>query len=323
MLSLRRLSALPMAPHRAARVKRAVTVVPLAIVSAAWTVSLVGSGSALVAAPASDPTAPSAPAGAALNAAVPNGAIEVPASVSSPAGGGNGGTGTYRSGAEVREIVATASTNGIPSAALAAYQRAETVINSADRSCHLSWQLLAALGRVESDHGRVHGSALDSDGVARPGIFGIALDGTHGTAVVHDSDAGPFEGDRAFDRAVGPMQFIPATWSVVGVDADSDGVRDPQDIDDAALAAAVYLCSGPGDLATLTGQKAAVLRYNHSASYVALVLDVMDGYLAGDYTAVPDSTSAAGYLTPLPVAITSTPHQVAPARARVSARDWL
>ena len=96
------------------------------------------------------------------------------------------------------------------------------------------------------------------------------------------------------------MQFIPSTWSVVQVDADNDGVRNPQDIDDAALATAVYLCSGPGDLSTLSGQKDAVYRYNHSASYVALVLSIMDNYLDGDYTSVPDSTRAAGYLTPIP-----------------------
>ena len=50
------------------------------------------------------------------------------------------------------------------------------------------------------------------------------------------------------------MQFIPSTWAVVGVDADGDGERNPQDIDDAALAAAVYLCSGNEDLSTDAGR---------------------------------------------------------------------
>ena len=63
-----------------------------------------------------------------------------------------------------------------------------------------------------------------------------------------DTDAGQYDNDTRFDRAVGPMQFIPSTWSVVGVDGDSDGTRNPQDIDDAALATAVYLCSGDDDL---------------------------------------------------------------------------
>ena len=68
------------------------------------------------------------------------------------------------------------------------------------------------------------------------------------------------------------MQFIPSTWSVVGVDADGDGERNPQDIDDAALGTAVYLCSGSDDLGTDAGRAAAVYRYNHSQSYVDLVL---------------------------------------------------
>ena len=93
------------------------------------------------------------------------------------------------------------------------------------------------------------------------------------------------------------MQFIPSTWSVVGVDADGDAKRNPQDIDDAALASAVYLCSGSDDLSTIAGQRAAVYRYNHSSSYVDLVLLVMQAYAEGDYTAVPNSVVAAPYIT--------------------------
>ena len=95
------------------------------------------------------------------------------------------------------------------------------------------------------------------------------------------------------------MQFIPSTWSVVGVDADSDGTRNPQDIDDAALATAVYLCSGDDDLSQEAGQRSAVYRYNHSAEYVDLVLAIMNAYLAGDYTSVPNGTVAGGLLVPV------------------------
>ena len=70
--------------------------------------------------------------------------------------------------------------------------------------------------------------------------------------------------------------------------ADGDGQRNPQDIDDAALATAVYLCSGSDDLATDAGQRAAVYRYNHSQEYVALVLAFYRAYVAGEFTAVPD-----------------------------------
>ena len=136
------------------------------------------------------------------------------------------------------------------SAALAAYQRAAVVIDTADHSCRLDWTLLAGIGQVESDHGQVGGSQLDSHGVAHPSIIGPRLDGRHGTSVVRDTDAGRLDGDRRFDRAVGPMQFLPSTWAVVAVDGDDDGKRNVEDIDDAALGSAVYLCAGNGDLST-------------------------------------------------------------------------
>jgi hypothetical protein len=108
------------------------------------------------------------------------------------------------------------------------------------------------------------------------------------------------------------MQFIPSTWSVVGVDADGDGVRNPQDIDDAALGTAVYLCSGSDDLGNEAGQRAAVYRYNHSQSYVDLVLAIMDAYLQGDFTSIPNGTVMAGQITktPPPLHVPGTPaHQ--------------
>ena len=94
------------------------------------------------------------------------------------------------------------------------------------------------------------------------------------------------------------MQFIPSTWSVVGVDADNDGLRNPHDIDDAALAAAVYLCSGSEDLARTPGLRTAIFRYNHSTRYVDLVLSIARGYLDGEFTSVPNGTTSAGYMLP-------------------------
>ena len=200
--------------------------------------------------------------------------------------------------ARQRAETPSTSANGIPAAALAAYQRAETIINAADDGCRLDWELLAAIGRVESDHGRYGGNRLTDDGVSSPGIVGIALDGSNDTARIADSDGGDLDGDATWDRAVGPMQFIPTTWAVVGVDADGDGERNPQDIDDAALGAAVYLCSGAEDLATDEGRQAAVFRYNHSSSYVAMVLRLRDAYASGDYSAVPNSTASTVYYPP-------------------------
>jgi Transglycosylase SLT domain len=112
--------------------------------------------------------------------------------------------------------------------------------------------------------------------------------------VIKDTDAGQYDGDSRFDRAVGPMQFIPSTWSIVGVDADNDGQRDPQDIYDASLASAVYLCSGPDDLSTDAGQRSAVFRYNHSQKYVDLVLAIEHAYQRGDFTSVPNGTTTSG-----------------------------
>lgn len=277
-----------MSAPRFGRMQKASAILPLALLSCAWTASLAGVGASTAAA-GEDPAA-LLPDGT----SVPTEAIEAPASVSVPGVVAPGIDGN------VGEAVSTASTSGIPSAALAAYQRAETVINAADRSCHLSWQLVAAIGRVESDHGRTNGNTLNDDGLAEPGIFGIALDGRKGTAVITDTDAGQYDSDAEFDRAVGPMQFIPSTWSVVGVDADGDSERNPQDIDDAALATAVYLCSGNDDLSTTDGQRAAVYRYNHSQAYVDLVLSIMNAYMSGDFTSVPNGTTSAGMFVPAP-----------------------
>ena len=282
-----------MSAPRFGRIQKATALVPLALLSAAWTASIAGVG--VSTASASEKPNTTLPDGT----TVPTEAIKAPASVSVPgvvAPGISGNT---------HQAVATASTSGIPSAALAAYQRAETVINAADKSCNLPWQLVAAIGRVESDHGRTNGNHLDARGIARPGIYGIPLDGKRHTRLVRDTDAGQYDADSKYDRAVGPMQFIPSTWSVVGVDADGDAQRNPQDINDAALATAVYLCSGNDDLSTATGQRAAVYRYNHSASYVDLVLSIMTAYLDGDFMAVPNGTTSAGYLVP----DTSTPSQ--------------
>ena len=278
-----------MPTSRTGRLKKATALVPLALLSAAWTASLAGVGAPV--AVAGDEPAPTLPDGT----SVPTQAIEAPASVS------NGDSIAPGIGsANATEIVSTASTSGIPSAALAAYQRAETVINAADKTCNLTWQLIAAIGRVESNHGRVNGNTLNDDGLATPGIYGIALNGSNNTAEILDTDAGQYDNDGSYDRAVGPMQFIPSTWSVVGVDADGDGVRNPQDIDDASLGTAVYLCSGSDDLGSDAGQRAAVYRYNHSESYVDLVLSIMEAYTQGDFTTVPNSTVAAGYLVKSP-----------------------
>jgi hypothetical protein len=175
----------------------------------------------------------------------------------------------------------TLDTSGIPVRALEGYRQAAKLINAADPSCHLDWPLVGAIGRVESNHARFGGNQLDSAGVAQPGIIGIPLDGSNGTARITDTDLGLLDRDTTYDRAVGPMQFIPSTWRFAGVDGNGDGVKDPQNIADAATATAVYLCSGAGDLRTPTDLRSAILRYNASDSYASMVTAIADAYRHG------------------------------------------
>jgi membrane-bound lytic murein transglycosylase B len=276
---------------RFGRAQKASALLPLAVLSAAWTAGLATTGSNASAA-ADSQTLPD-------GTRVPAQAVKAPASLTP--------SHSLTSG-NAQQLVSTASATGIPEVALAAYQRAATVIDAADHTCHMPWQLVAAIGRVESDHGRADGNVLTNQGIDKPGILGPVLNGTHGTVKIADTDAGQYDQDTRFDRAVGPMQFIPSTWAIVGVDADNDGQRNPQDIYDAALASAVYLCSGPDDLATTAGQRSAVYRYNHNQRYVDLVLAIEQAYLAGDYSSVPNGTTTTGFSLGNPPLVSNAVH---------------
>jgi membrane-bound lytic murein transglycosylase B len=189
------------------------------------------------------------------------------------------------------------ASHDLPQAALSAYQHAASVMASTDPSCQLPWTLLAGIGRVESDHGRYGGSVLASDGVSRPEIIGVPLDGHGPVAAIHDTDNGKLDGDKVWDRAVGPMQFIPSTWAWAGRDGDGDGVKNPHDIDDTALAAAAYLCSGSGSVLDDATAKAAIFRYNPSDYYVALVQAFERGYRTGIFV-IPSPPAPASDETP-------------------------
>lgn len=174
----------------------------------------------------------------------------------------------------------------IPTVALQAYQRAGWVMDEAAPRCRLHWPLLAAVGRVESDHGRSGGSVLGDDGTSSPAIVGAPLDGEGRVPVVRDTDAGVVDGDEAWDRAVGPLQLLPSTWNAVAVDGDGDGERSVHDVDDAALAAAVFLCTVRSRLDEPDNARAALLRYNRSHAYVSLVMSYARRYAADDAAAV-------------------------------------
>ncbi|MEV4382144.1 lytic murein transglycosylase [Streptosporangium sp. NPDC049644] len=105
----------------------------------------------------------------------------------------------------------------------------------------LSWTVLAAIGQVESSHGRNNGP----------------------------SSAG----------AQGPMQFMPATWKAYGVDGDGDGVADIWSPYDAVPSAANYLCANGAAQGGKKLEKA-IWFYNHSWSYVSKVLAISRGYAA-------------------------------------------
>ncbi|MFI6673608.1 lytic transglycosylase domain-containing protein [Kribbella sp. NPDC050470] len=218
---------------------------------------------------------------------VPAKPIAEPANVPVPGVVGHG----VDPGEQPTQVVSGLSRNGIPTLALKAYSRAQQVMAQVDPACNLPWTLVAAIGRVESNHGRFGGNSLNFKGVAVPGILGPRLDGAS-TARITDTDAGAFDGDGAFDRAVGPMQFIPGTWRSMGVDGDGDGVRNPQDIDDAAMSTAVYLCSGKTDLSKASDLNSAVLRYNHSQQYADLVISIAKAYAGGSWIAVGNGTES-------------------------------
>ncbi|HET7329134.1 MAG TPA: lytic murein transglycosylase, partial [Nocardioidaceae bacterium] len=170
----------------------------------------------------------------------------------------------------------------IPAAALTAYRQAAATLAHSDPSCNIDWALMAGIGRVESDHGRYGGARVAANGKTYPHILGVALDGSPGVAAIADTDGGTLDSDTTWDRAVGPMQFIPGTWAVVAADGDGDGERDPHDLDDAALAAGAYLCAGDRDVSTRAGAEAAVFSYNQSDEYVAMVLAIADAYRNGE-----------------------------------------
>jgi membrane-bound lytic murein transglycosylase B len=174
-------------------------------------------------------------------------------------------------------LVNSPSALGIPSMALAAYRNAEQKMVMSDPGCGVSWNLLAGIGRIESGH--ASGGATDAHGTAVRPIFGPALDGTlPGNEVVVASSGA---GGATYARAIGPMQFLPGTWAKYASDGDGDGIADPQNLYDSALAAARYLCSGNLNLRDPSEAMDAVLRYNNSMPYARNVLGWAAAYATG------------------------------------------
>ena len=177
----------------------------------------------------------------------------------------------------------TAKATGIPLLAVVAYAGAALRSAEVYPDCGLGWNTLAAIGFVESDHGAFGGSSIGPDFTVAPPIYGVVLDGGD-TEHIPDSDGGAVDGISDYDRAVGPMQLIPQTWASWPSDGNGDGVPDPQNIADAAIAAANHMCRASGGMSTPDGWRAGIGAYNSGGDYLRKVASAAQQYYDADAT---------------------------------------
>ena len=170
----------------------------------------------------------------------------------------------------------------IPAVAYDAYRTASSAAPSVTGSCSVDWTIVGGIAQVESRHGLLDGEhVVTPDGDVVPPIRGRPLDGTRGTQTIVDTDGGELDGDDEWDRAMGPLQFIPTTWGELGRDGNGDGVADPDNLYDASLTAVAHLClREPGDYADRGQLRRALIAYNASGRYADDVLDWIDRYRA-------------------------------------------
>lgn len=137
----------------------------------------------------------------------------------------------------------SADANDIPSNYLQLYKKAGERFG-------LPWNLLAGIGKIETDHGQSNAKGVHSG--------------------------------ENFAGAGGPMQFLAGTWKSFGVDGNGDGNKDRYDPADAIPGAANYLKHSGAPDRTRT----AVFAYNHSVQYVDNVLSWAKRYAAGNFNVV-------------------------------------
>lgn len=178
-----------------------------------------------------------------------------------------------------RELLASnASGTDIPYVVLNAYVTAAARTAEEDPACRVSWHHLAGIGKVESRHGSFGGNTVGPDGRTDGEILGPVLDGDPWLAIP-DSDGGVYDGNLEWDRAVGPMQFIPTSWAIFGRDGNGDGETDPHNLYDAALAAAGHLCRRHSGLDSEPSFRQSLLGYNRSPVYGSDVIRISGEYL--------------------------------------------
>ncbi|WP_329453391.1 NlpC/P60 family protein (plasmid) [Streptomyces sp. NBC_01724] len=172
------------------------------------------------------------------------------------------------------------SAPGIGDRMLTAYKNAVTGVADVVPKCRgMRWPILAGIARIESNHAAGH--SVSQGGDITPRILGPVLNGSGvggNVTAFPDTDDGKWDGDTVYERAVGPFQFLPATFRSYGRDANGDGAVNPHNADDAALAAAVYLCGNNRNLGDESQLKKAIYAYNHSDAYVADVLSWIHRY---------------------------------------------
>ena len=171
----------------------------------------------------------------------------------------------------------------IPLVAYDAYRSASEAAPTITESCRVHWAVVAGIAQVESRHGRIDADhELAADGDVEPAIRGPALDGTRGTQTIADTDDGELDGDATWDRAMGPLQFIPTTWRELGRDGNADGTADPDNLYDASFTAVAHLClREPGDYSDRGELRRALIAYNASGRYADDVLRWIDRYQSG------------------------------------------
>lgn len=191
-------------------------------------------------------------------------------------------------------LALTTQSRGVPQTVLAAYQQAADGNALRDPGCGLSWPVLAGIGKVESNH--AHNGDVTADGELIHPIYGPSLDGTNGTTPMRDSTG-------QWVRAVGPMQFLPSTWTAWGAGSD------PQNVFAATAAAARYLCANGRNVGSDEGLRQAILSYNPSGAYLDEVTRWIRVYQGGALV-VPDNPNGTDDVAGPPVP--SGPSQSSP-----------